>query len=93
MVMPGCAAVYVYNHVPSMNPLLQTFLDIALWRKGPQDLPASRFLATTVLLVYVGTSFVQARLFHFKAGAAVLMIGIDVLMLAVWLWAGYSCTR
>jgi hypothetical protein len=86
MVMPGRAAVYVYNHVPSMNPLLQTFLDIALWRKGPQDLPASRFLATTVLLVYVGTSFVQARLFHFKAGAAVLMIGIDVLMLAAWLW-------
>lgn len=69
-----------------MNPLLQTFIDIALWRKGPQDLPASRFLATAVLSVYIGISFVQARLFHINLRAAVLMIGIDVLMLAVWLW-------
>jgi hypothetical protein len=69
-----------------MNPLLQTFIDIALWRKGPQDLPASRFLATAVLAVYVGMSFVQARLFHINLQAAVLMIGIDVLMLTGWLW-------
>lgn len=69
-----------------MNPLLQTFIDIALWRKGPQDLPASRFLATTVLMAYVGLSFVQARLFHIDLRAAVLMICIDVLMLTGWLW-------
>ena len=69
-----------------MNPLLQTFIDIALWRKGPQDLPASRALAMGVLAVYVGISFVQARLFHINLRAAVLMIGVDVLMLAGWLW-------
>ena len=29
---------------------MQSFLDIALWRKGPQDLPASSLLAALVLI-------------------------------------------
>ena len=70
-----------------MNPLLQTFIDIALWRKGPQDLPASRSLATAVLLLYIVMSFVQARLFSITLKTAVFMIAIDVLMLTAWLWS------
>jgi hypothetical protein len=80
------AAVYVYNLAPSMKPLLQTFIDIALWRKGPQDLPASRYLAMMVLAAYVGIGLVQARLFHFNLRATVLILAVDVLMLAGWLW-------
>jgi len=69
-----------------MFKLLQTFLDIALWRKGPQDLPASRFLALLVLLVYVLASFVQVHLFKLPLRSAVLIITVDVAMLAGWLW-------
>jgi hypothetical protein len=69
-----------------MKQLLQTFIDIALWRKGPQDLPASRFLAGNVLAIYIAMSFVQARLFKLSLDTAVLIVGIDVLMLTGWLW-------
>lgn len=34
-------------------PLLKLFLDICLYRKGPQDLPASVFLFRLVLLAYL----------------------------------------
>lgn len=36
-----------------MMPLLQLFLDICLYRKGPQDVPASGFLLRLVLAVYL----------------------------------------
>jgi hypothetical protein len=70
-----------------MLKLLQTFLEIASWRKGPQDLPASRTLALTVLLVYVVIGFVRVRLFDLNFRAATVNIGVDVLMLSVWLYA------
>lgn len=69
-----------------MLKLLQTFIDIALWRKGPQDLPASHFLATLVLLVYIAISFVQVHLFDMQLRTAVLVIAVDVAMLTGWLW-------
>lgn len=69
-----------------MLKLLQTFLDIALWRKGPQDLPASRFLMICALIAYVGTSFIQVQLFDLRLRTAVLIIAVDVVMLLGWLW-------
>lgn len=65
---------------------LQSFLDIALWRKGPQDLPASGLLATLVLAAYMATGFVRMRLFAFDQHASLLFISIDALMLGGWLW-------
>ena len=70
-----------------MLRLLQTFLDIAVWRKGPQDLPASRFLVALVLCLYVAVSFVYTQLLDLRLRTAVPMIAIDVLMLLGWLWA------
>ena len=70
-----------------MPKLLLTFLEIALWRKGPQDLPASRSLAALVLLVYVVIGFARVRLFDLNLRAATVNIGVDVLMLSVWLYA------
>lgn len=67
-----------------MLSLLQTFVDIALWRKGPQDLPASRFLAWSTLLVYVTTCFIQ--LFYLRMSVAVAIIAVQVGMLLAWLW-------
>jgi len=65
---------------------LQSFLDIALWRKGPQDLPASALLATMVLGAYMATGFVRMRLFALDLQASLLFICVDALMLGGWLW-------
>lgn len=65
---------------------LQSFLDIALWRKGPQDLPASALLAVLALLAYMTAGFVRMRLFALDGSSALLFICIDALMLGAWLW-------
>jgi hypothetical protein len=65
---------------------LQSFLDIALWRKGPQDLPASRLLAALALLAYLAIGFVRMRLFNLDQSTALLFICVDALMLGAWLW-------
>jgi hypothetical protein len=65
---------------------LQSFLDIALWRKGPQDLPASTTLANLALIAYLSTGFLRMRLFTLDRSTALLFICIDALMLGAWLW-------
>jgi hypothetical protein len=69
-----------------MMSLLQTFLDIALWRKGPQDLPASRSLALATLLAYATAEFVKSSMVTDDAVRALSLIGIDLLMLTAWSW-------
>lgn len=69
-----------------MLKLLQTFFEIALWRKGPQDLPAARSLALLVLATYILIEFIGVRLFDLSLRAAVVFISVDVLMLSGWLW-------
>ncbi|AMN46100.1 hypothetical protein ACG33_03040 [Steroidobacter denitrificans] len=69
-----------------MLRLLQTFVDIALWRKGPQDLPASTVLASMVLFMYVAIEFIGVQMFDLSLRAAVVFIGVDVLMISGWLW-------
>jgi len=70
-----------------MLRFLQTFLEIALWRKGPQDLPASRTLAILVLAAYMAAGFVAVKMFDLRASTAVMFIIVDVLMIGLWLWA------
>jgi len=65
---------------------LQSFLDIALWRKGPQDLPASSTLAILALIAYLSTGFMRMRLFTLDRSTALLFICVDALMLGAWLW-------
>jgi hypothetical protein len=69
-----------------MLKLLQTFLEIAIWRKGPQDLPASGFLATLVLVVYLGVGLLSVRLFNLSLRDAAVMTGVTILMVTGWLW-------
>lgn len=69
-----------------MLKLLQTFVDIALWRKGPQDLPTSSFLAWLALAAYLATSVVQVGLAYPRVSEAILVIALDVVMLLGWLW-------
>lgn len=65
---------------------LQSFLDIALWRKGPQDLPASAASAALALIAYMVAGFVRMRMFALDQTTALLFICIDALMLGGWLW-------
>jgi hypothetical protein len=65
---------------------MQSFLDIALWRKGPQDLPASPLLAMLVLVAYMAGGFVRMQLFALDLEATLLFICVDALMLGGWLW-------
>lgn len=65
---------------------MQSFLDIALWRKGPQDLPASPLLATFVLMAYMVAGLVRMQLYALDLAASLLFICIDTLMLGGWLW-------
>lgn len=68
-----------------MQPLLQAFLDIALWRKGPQDLPPSTGLLAFVAAWYVGLSYIQIRLLGIGVQNAMAIAAIDVFMLCAWL--------
>ncbi len=77
----------MYNRLCNlMLKLLQTFIDIALWRKGPQDLPTSRFLLMLVLGIYVAASFVQVQLLDLRLSTAFVIVGVDVVMMMLWLW-------
>jgi hypothetical protein len=69
-----------------MIRLLQTFFDIALWRKGPQDLPASGVLALLVLVAYVTIEYIGVRAFDLKFEEVVVLTCVPVVMLGVWSW-------
>lgn len=55
---------------PPMQALIKVFIDIALWRKGPQHLPASGLLLAATTLAYFGMSF--------ALGSAQQMLAADV---------------
>jgi hypothetical protein len=62
---------------------LKVFADIVLWRRGPQDLPASRLLLGLVAAVYVAVSVLQMVLFApaDTAGAWFIIVVLDPLLL------------
>lgn len=62
-----------------MWPLASVFVDIALHRRGPQDLPASQFLVGLLLAVYfvVGLSAVSIS---GSSGTVVLFLVVDGLI-------------
>ena len=72
--------------MPTVQQFLRIFLDIVLWRRGPQDLPASGLLVWLTLGAYVLVSAVQLALMH-ESGSMwlVFMVG-DPLLLAAWTW-------
>jgi len=64
-----------------MNALFNLFLDICLFRKGPQDLPASAVLMKLCLLAYGGSGFF-VLLLGAPAPVALLRIFLDLVLLA-----------
>lgn len=69
-----------------MGQLVQAFFEIALWRRGPQDLPSSKTLAWLAALIYGLGDTVQVALLGWNFRSAVLLVIIDVLMMCAWVW-------
>jgi hypothetical protein len=70
-----------------LSQLFRIFVDIALWRRGPQDLPASTTLAWLVVaLFYAFTSAMQVGLMGWDVRSAMLLVVLDLALQAAWLW-------
>jgi hypothetical protein len=60
---------------------LKAFADIVLWRRGPQDLPASRLLLWLTAAAYVAVSILQLVLTDEPAAAWLIFVLLDPLLL------------
>ncbi|MGC3981637.1 MAG: hypothetical protein QM808_10275 [Steroidobacteraceae bacterium] len=69
-----------------MSQLFRVFVDIALWRRGPQDLPASKTLAWLVACCYAFASAVQVGMMGWNVRSAILLVMFDLGLQALWLW-------
>jgi len=72
--------------VPIVQQFLRIFLDIVLWRRGPQDLPASATLVRLTLAAYVLVSAVQLLLLDESGIVWFFFLVADPLLLAGWTW-------
>ena len=69
-----------------VQQFLRIFVDIVLWRRGPQDLPPSSLLLALTVAAYVGVSVVQLALQGESAATWFFFVVIDPLLLAAWVW-------
>ena len=69
-----------------MLQFLKVFLDIVLWRRGPQDLPASPLLLGLSAAAYVVVSVLQLALLEEPAGAWLVFVVLDPLLLRGGVW-------
>ncbi len=63
-----------------MNELARAIFDIALLRRGPDDLPASPFLLRLALLVYVALGAVGAAFYTGGLGETLAQTGLDLVL-------------
>jgi hypothetical protein len=69
-----------------MLALLEAFVQIALRRLGPEDLPDSRFLLGMALAGYLLAQLPAGTLLYGWSGAVLRVIAADVLLLAGFYW-------
>jgi hypothetical protein len=69
-----------------MLSFFKLFLDIVLWRRGPQDLPASPTLVVLALVAYVAVSAVQLLLMGESGRTLWLYLVGDPLLMMGWVW-------
>ncbi|MGH8495943.1 MAG: hypothetical protein ACREVN_07380 [Gammaproteobacteria bacterium] len=69
-----------------MIPLVQAMIEIALHRRGPQDLPASLFLLGLVLAAYATVGFTSALIYQPGAGIAAMQVALDLLLFGAFFW-------
>ena len=69
-----------------MQQFLKVFVDIVLWRRGPQDLPCSLLLVAATLAAYVLVSVLQLALMHESGPAYLVFLVLDPVLLMGWVW-------
>jgi len=69
-----------------VQQFLRICLDIVLWRRGPQDLPASSLLLAIALGAYIAVSAAQLALLGETAATWIFFIAVDPLLLGGWVW-------
>ena len=69
-----------------MLPLVLAFIDIALHRRGPEQLPASSFLLGLVLVVYLVVAFATLRLDPPPVNLAMLLV-VNATLYGGFVWA------
>ena len=69
-----------------MQQFLKVFLDIVLWRRGPQDLPNSGLLVALTLVAYELVNLVQIALMEVSIAELLLYLVVDPLLLMGGLW-------
>ena len=67
-----------------MNLLLKVFAEIAFFRRGPEDLPASSFLLSLSLSVYAAGSVVTSAVYTEEARLIFLEVMADIILMLVW---------
>lgn len=78
-----------WDTAANLSDLLKVFVDIALRRRGPQDLPVSSFL----LWITLGAYLIMAAaggyfwLSNVQPGGIVLLSVVDLGILVVWFWS------
>jgi hypothetical protein len=69
-----------------VQQFLKVFLDIVLWRRGPQDLPNSGLLVVLTLVAYELVNLVQIALMEVSSAELLLYLVVDPLLLMGGLW-------
>jgi len=69
-----------------VQQFLKVFIDIVLWRRGPQDLPSSKLLVVATLVGYELVSVLQLALMQETAGAWFVFLVVDPVLLMGWVW-------
>lgn len=69
-----------------MSAFLKVFLDIVLWRRGPQDLPASGLLFQFTLAAYVAVSLVQLAALGETGATWFVFLVVDPALLTLCVW-------
>jgi hypothetical protein len=72
--------------VDQVQQFLRVFLDIVLWRRGPQDLPVSAVLLAITTAAYVAVSGLQLALLDETPRMWLFFLVGDPLLLAAWIW-------
>jgi hypothetical protein len=72
--------------VPIVQQFLRIFLDIVLWRRGPQDLPTSSLLLAITIAAYVLVGAVQLALLEESGATWFVFLVADPALLAATVW-------
>lgn len=69
-----------------MLRLVFAFIEIALHRRGPEQLPASSWLLAVVVIAYLGSAFAVAQFLELTPKARLVSVALDFALYCGFLW-------